>query len=147
MDDDYNVDIVIFPKSKDAFYGYKYGKLTPATANTKYDIYNYLSGLRAHGCTPTRQTMEFVLDNPSYKSAGTIIFLSDGLPTKRISATACDNDNSQDVLSFIKSKNGGSKVINTIGVGKEFRTQSSTDAKVKFMKDMASQNGGFYIGF
>lgn len=146
MDPSYNVDIVIFPKSKAEKYGYKYGKLRKVTEDTKYDIYQYLSSLRAYGCTPTRETMDFVLTSPNYQNAGTIILLSDGLPTKRVTDIDCDTDDVAGVLNFIKSKNSG-KVINTIGVGKEFRTKSSADPKVKFMKDLANQNRGFYIGF
>lgn len=147
MSNDYRVDVVIFPKSKDERYGYKYGSLKKVTEDVKYDIYNYLSGIKAHGCTPTRDVMKFVLESPNYADAGTVIYLSDGLPTKRISETECDGDDVPGVESFIKNLNGGKRVINCIGVGKDFRTRASADPKVQFMQNIASQNGGFYIGF
>lgn len=147
MDESYKVDVVTFPKSKTEDYGYKYGKLVAVTDNTKYDIYRYLSSLKAYGCTPTRQVLNFVLDAPSYKNAGTIIFLSDGYPTKRVSDLDCDDDNGNELISSIKSKNAGSKVINCVGVGADFRNENMSDPKVKFMSDLAAQNKGFYIGF
>lgn len=147
MDDSYKVDIVVFPKSKDERYGYKYGSLKPVTENTKYDLYNYISNLKAYGCTPTKEVMDFVLTSSSYSGAGTITLLSDGLPTIRTTDTKCDEVTSTgEIESFIKSKSGG-KTINCIGVGKEFRTKSSSDLKVRFMQNVAKQNGGFYIGF
>jgi tetratricopeptide (TPR) repeat protein len=75
MDDSYNIDVVIFPKSKAEDYSYKFGKLTKVTESVKYDIYRYVSGLKTFGCTPTRQVMNYVLDAPAYKDAGTIMFI------------------------------------------------------------------------
>lgn len=149
MDDSYNIDIVTYPKSRDERYRYKYGKLVPVTNKVKYDIYNHLTTLRALGCTPTKEVMEYVLDSPNYANAGTIILMSDGLPTRRIGGGGKCEDISAtgEIESFIKSKNAGKRTINCIGVGKDFRTESSGDAKVKFLKNVAKQNGGFYIGF
>ncbi|MFK7908564.1 MAG: hypothetical protein AB8B69_25770, partial [Chitinophagales bacterium] len=138
----------IYPKSADERYGYKYGRLQSVTEDTKYDIYRYLSTLRAYGCTPTKEVMDFVFDSPNYRDANTIILMSDGLPTVRTTATKCDELNSTgEIEDYITSKNGGSKVINCIGVGSDFRQRNSNDLKVKFMKNLAKKNGGFYIGF
>ncbi|MGB0931013.1 MAG: VWA domain-containing protein, partial [Chitinophagales bacterium] len=148
MDETTSVDIVIYPKSADERYGYKYGRLQPVTEDTKYDIYRYLSTLRAYGCTPTKEVMDFVFDSPNYKNANTIILMSDGLPTVRTSATKCDELSSTgEIEDYITSKNGGSKVINCIGVGSDFRQRNSNDLKVKFMQNLARKNNGFYIGF
>ncbi len=148
MSDDYAVDIVSYPKSKDERYRYKYGKLTKVTEKVKYDLYNHLSKLRAYGCTPTKEAMDFVLTSPNYADAGTIILMSDGLPTVRVGATKCDDmSNTKEVEDHIRNLNAGKRVINCIGVGKDFRTASSNDPKVKFMKQVAKENKGFYIGF
>jgi len=148
MDETTKVDIVIYPKSADERYGYKYGRLQSVTEDTKYDIYRYLSTLRAYGCTPTKEVMDFVFDSPNYKNANTIILMSDGLPTVRTTATKCDElDSTGEIEDYITNKNGGSKVINCIGVGSDFRQRNSKDLKVKFMKNLAKKNGGFYIGF
>ncbi len=151
MDDSYKVDVVIFPKSQDEKYGYKYGQLKQVSEGTKYDIYNYLNNLRPAGCTPTKEAMEFVMKSGKYPDAGTIILMSDGLPTNRVSYTDCEEIKERsglaEVESFITSTNGGKRVINCVGVGKDFRKQSTTDQKVVFMKNVAKQNKGFYIGF
>lgn len=148
MDEKYKIDIVIFPESPTKDYKYLYGNLQPVTQDLKYTVYRQLNKLYARNCTPTRSVMEFVFSHPAYKDAGTITFLSDGLPTiSEAGSTECPNDPSRDVLSYVKKLNGGKKTINTIGVGKDYRTKSSSDPKVKFMRDMATQNKGFYIGF
>ncbi len=148
MDETTSVDIVIYPKSADERYGYKYGRLQPVTEDTKYDIYRYLATLRAYGCTPTKEVMDFVFDSPNYKNANTIILMSDGLPTVRTTATTCDEVTStSEIEDYITGKNSGSKVINCIGVGSDFRQRNSNDLKVKFMQNLARKNGGFYIGF
>ncbi|MGB0839747.1 MAG: hypothetical protein ACPGXL_06380, partial [Chitinophagales bacterium] len=87
MDDSYSVDIVVYPKSQDDKYGYKFGSLKTVTDGTKYDLYNYINGLKPGGCTPTKEVMEYVLGN--YSDAGTVTLLSDGLPTNRVSYTDC----------------------------------------------------------
>ncbi len=148
MDEKFKIDIVIFPESPTKDFKYLYGDLKPVTEDLKYTVYRQLNKLYARNCTPTRSVMDFVFSHPAYKNAGNITFLSDGLPTiSEEGSTDCPGDPSRDVLSFIKKLNGGKKTINTIGVGKDYRTSSSSDPKVKFMKDMARQNGGFYIGF
>lgn len=148
MSNDYKVDIVVYPKSADDRYGYKYGKLTKVTEDAKYDMYKYLTSLKAAGCTPTKEVMEYVLNSPSYADAGTIILLSDGLPTDRVSYTECEEySDTSPIESFIKQTNGGKRVINCIGVGRDFRNRSTSDPKVRFMQNVAKQNGGFYIGF
>jgi len=146
MDDSYNIDVVIFPKSKAEDYSYKFGKLNKVSESVKYEIYRYMSSLKTFGCTPTRQVLDYVLTSPAYKEAGTIMFLSDGLPTKRLNEKDCGDDDIPDLLQEIKAKSGG-KIINCIGIGADFRNENISDPKVKFMKDLASQNKGFYIGF
>lgn len=147
MDNSYKIDVVVFPKSIDEEYSAKYGKLVTVTEDVKYDIYNYLKSLKAYGCTPTREAIKYVFETPNYKSAGTVILLSDGIPTKRVSRTDCEDESPNDVVQFITQTNSGSKVINCVGVGSEFRTKGSSSAKVKFMRDVAKQNNGFYIGY
>ncbi len=141
----YNVDIVVFPYSATENFKAFYTKLTKVTQSSKYEIYRYINKLKARGCTPTRDAMEFVLNHPSYKSAETIMYLSDGLPTL-VQGSNCKDESVEDVLAFIKGLNKD-KTINTIGVGSEFRDRASISPKVKFMKKLARENNGFYIGF
>ncbi len=147
MDDSYKIDIVIFPKSPQQDWDALYNRLTPVSDKQKYAIYRHLAPIYARNCTPTRSVLEHVLTDDAYKNAGTITFLSDGLPTKSIAgSTDCPDDPPKEVLSYVRNINKG-KVINTIGVGKVYRNSASSDPKVKFMKELAKQNGGFYIGF
>ncbi len=148
MDESYKIDIVIFPKSPKEDWDGLYNRLVPVSDKQKYAIYRHLAPIYARNCTPTRSVLEHVLTSDAYKNAGTITFLSDGLPTKSVAgSTECPDDPPRDVLKYIKDLNKGKKVINTIGVGSVYRNASSKDPKVTFMKDMARQNGGFYIGF
>ncbi len=146
LDNTYRVDVVVFPKTKEEHYYYKYGKLTPISTNTKYDIYKFINEIKAYGCTPSRQALEYVLTSSNYSEAGTIVFVSDGAPTKIIGNDCIDED-IKDVLSFVKTTNSRNMTINCLGVGAEFRNQSSTNSAVVFMKELSKQNSGFYIGF
>jgi len=145
MDDSYKIDIITYPKSKDEPFAAKYGKLVTVTEQTKYDIYRYLNGLKAYGCTPTRDVMNHVLSSPAYASAKTIVLLSDGVPTK-LNGSECVDEDINEVANAITEKNNGRK-INCIGVGNDFRNENMSDPKVRFMKTLASKNDGFYIGF
>ncbi len=134
MDTSFRIDIVPFQNSN---YDALYRKLAPTNEQNKYKIYNYLSALTPAGGTPTGDAMEYVLKQSAYNNAGVIYLLSDGIP----------DGNAGSVLQNITSLNNGRKIINTIGVGKDFRDRNkSSDAKT-FMEELAAQNGGFYIGF
>ncbi len=146
MTEEYSLDIVIYPISQDVQYEAFFGQLKKVTPEVKYQIYRYINKLRAFGCTPTRQVMEHILNDPAYKSAGTVMLMSDGLPTLPPSEK-CADESWLDVVSYIGKQNAGKRVINTIGVGAEFRDKMSQSAKVKFMKKLARENNGFYIGF
>ena len=52
----------------------------------------------------------------------------------------------EELLKYIKEKNTSNKKIFTVGVGTEFRNQEDSVA-VDFLKELAAQNKGFYIGF
>lgn len=148
MDESFNVDIVIFPQGAGEGQDYQafFNKLVSVNKENKYLIYNEVSKLYARNCTPTRAVFEHVFNHDAYKDASTIIFLSDGLPTYR-KGTDCPTDPTNALLMDIKKMNNGRCKINTIGVGAAYRNLSSTKPEVQFMKDLAKQNKGFYIGF
>jgi hypothetical protein len=94
--------------------------------------------------------MEFVLKAPAYALAGTIVLLSDGIPTNRVSRNDCADKNEQELNQLVNdltTLNAGKRVINVIGVGKDFRDRGTSQLKVRFMKDLAKRNEGFYVGF
>ena len=142
------VEIVIFPQGPNEGQDFQpfFGSLRKVDSDTKYIIYNEVSKLYARNCTPTRAVFDYVLNEPAYKDAGTIIFLSDGLPTVR-KGTDCPEDNTTALIEHIKDLNGNRRKINTIGVGAAYRDRASVKAEVQFMKKLAKENNGFYIGF
>lgn|GEM_PF-1299699 len=146
MNSSYKIDVIVFPKSNVEDYDALYGKMTKVTENTKFQVYNYISRLRARYCTPTRSVMDFIYNETAYNEAGTITFLSDGLPTYR-DGDDCPQDDYNDVIRHITKLNNGSKTINTLGVGAVYRNNIASDSKVRFMKKLAAQNDGFFIGF
>lgn len=146
MNESYTIDVLVFPKNNNEDYDVLFGKMTSVTDQTKYQVYNYVSKLYARNCTPTRSVMDYVFGESAYNGAGTITFLSDGLPTGR-SGTECPNDDYTDVINHITRLNDGRKTINTLGVGSVYRNNVASDPKVIFMRKLASKNDGFFIGF
>ncbi len=124
-------------------FGYFNGSLKPIQKEAdKYYFYKNISCFKAYHDTPTRHALTYVLQNTSYKAAQGIVLFSDGEPDSiRKKIITLDK-----LLNEIKRLNTGKKKIFTIGIGKEFRNQENTPAVI-FLKDLAAQNNGFYIGF
>lgn len=124
-------------------YGYFSGQLQPMVSDRqKYEFYQKLACLDAYHATPTKSALEFALDHPEYQNAQGIILFSDGEPD----AIKEGRQTVDGLVKAITSKNGGKKRVFTVGVGKEFREQSKTKA-VAFLKQLAEQNNGFFLGF
>ncbi|MBN1498239.1 MAG: VWA domain-containing protein [Spirochaetes bacterium] len=124
-------------------YGYFEGKLVNILSeNDKYGFYKKIACLQPYHDTPTETALEFVLTNRKYEDAAGIILFSDGQPDsirkKKLSREA--------LLKKIRGMNRSDKKIFTVGIGTEFRNQEDSDA-VDFLKELAVQNRGFYIGF
>ena len=124
-------------------YGFFEGGLKKiGTEEDKYSFYKKIACLKPYHDTPTGKAMEFVLTGGMYRDAEGIILFSDGQPDdirkKRMS--------SRDLLQKIKKMNTSNKKIFTVGIGAEFRNREDSVA-VDFLKKLAEQNGGFYIGF
>jgi len=110
--------------------------LEEVNEQTRKTAYSYLNSLRADGGTPTGSALRFVLDN--YDSLSDIVLLTDGEPSEEMGT--------DDILRMVRQKNTTDIRINTIGVGKDF-VDNPTNEVVLFLKDLASQNDGFFIGF
>ena len=124
-------------------YGYFEGKLIKIESeNVKYNFYKKIECLQAYHDTPTKEVLDYILSRGRYNDAEGIILFSDGLPDS-LKKKASTKD---ELLNFIKNKNKSGKKIFTVGIGTEFRNQEDTLA-VDFLKQLASQNSGFYIGF
>lgn len=146
MDESYQTDVVFFPntsESKD--YGYLWGEMRTVTEERKYEAYRFLSRLVAMGSTPTESVLEFVLSHREYEDAGTLILLSDGVPAEGTRALSWGE--LEGLIARITTKNRGEKIINTIGVGEDFRDPYSTTDAVKFLRNLAQKNKGFYVGY
>jgi hypothetical protein len=124
-------------------YGYFEGKLRRIESeNDKYNFYKNIECLQAYHDTPTKSALEYIFSSGAYNDAEGIILFSDGQPDslKRKSSTK------DELLKYIKNLNKSGKKIFTVGIGAEFRNQEDTLA-VDFLKQLAVQNNGFYIGF
>ncbi len=124
-------------------YGYFEGKLVNVISEKeKISFYKKIACLDPYHDTPTESVLKFVLSTNTYKDAEGIILFSDGQPDsirKKIMTK-------EKLLASIKKMNRSGKKIFTVGVGTEFRNQEDSGA-VDFLKELASQNNGFYIGF
>ncbi len=124
-------------------YGYFEGELRHISSEKdKYIFYKKIACLKAYHDTPTSSALEFILSGNRYKNAEGIILFSDGQPDalrKKIMSSG-------ELLKKIRNMNAKRKKIFTVGIGTEFRNQEDSQA-VEFLKKLAVQNGGFYIGF
>jgi hypothetical protein len=124
-------------------YGYFEGKLVNISSeNVKQTFYQKIACLQPYHDTPTETAMEFVLTRDNYKDAAGIILFSDGQPDS-IRKNILTKDA---LLKKIRSMNKSEKKIFAVGIGTEFRKQEDSEA-VDFLKQLAAQNKGFYIGF
>jgi Mg-chelatase subunit ChlD len=136
MNPKHSMDILYFP-GQNSNYGTYNNQLKKISRSFKYKTYRFIAGLGIYGGTPTKAAMTHALNNPGYSDVQSIILLTDGEPNGDIS----------NVLSTINQANTRDVAINTIGVGSVFRQEDSNNDAVRFLKDLAKQNDGFYIGF
>ncbi len=124
-------------------YGFFEGELKPLlTDDDKYYFYRKISCMKAYHDTPTKEAIEFVLSSKRYTAAEGIILFSDGEPdVLRKKILTLDQ-----FLSNIRKMNNTDKKIFTVGIGQEFRNNSNTTA-VKFLRELAAGNNGFFLGF
>jgi Mg-chelatase subunit ChlD len=141
MGDEYNIDVVHYPDGMSHDYRTLWGRTKKMNKRNKSTVYTFLQDLKPWGSTPTRSVMKYVLRN--YSSATDIVLLSDGAPTKKNSKKI---DNIDSVASDIKVTNNGNVQISTIGVGSDF-LNNTRNAKYRFLKKVAEENGGFFVGF
>ena len=124
-------------------YGFLEGELKPLLReNDKYYFYQKISCMKPYHDTPTKQALEFILTSKRYTSAEGIILFSDGEPDVLKKKIMTLNQ----FLASIKKMNSTDKKIFTVGIGREFRNNTDTTA-VKFLRDLAAQNNGFFLGF
>jgi hypothetical protein len=124
-------------------FGYFEGRLTNVISEKdKMTFYNKIACLEPYHDTPTETALKFVLTDAIYQDAEGLILFSDGQPD----ALTKKRTTKDALLKSIKDSNTSAKKIFTVGVGTEFRNLEDSEA-VDFLRKLAEQNGGFYIGF
>ncbi len=138
---DFKVEVVQFPLGERAPFRSMWGTLKEFKGMNREDAFDFVYALRPLGGTPTRDTLKFVLDN--YDNVSDIVLLTDGAPTFHNSNK---KDDIYDILSMVREINKSKIQINTIGVGKNF-IKDQTSEQYKFLSLLASENKGFFVGF
>lgn len=142
MPSGYSVDIIQFPNGMRTPFKSLYGKTQKLNSGTKSDIFNFLYKMKPLGATPTRDVVNYAFS--TYKDMTDLVLLTDGEPSVHNSAL---KDDIYDLLTHIHKLNDGSRVkISTIGVGEEVLHDKS-GKPYQFLKILAEQNEGFFVGF
>lgn len=142
MPSQYNVEIVQFPYGRRSAYRPLFKTLQPLNKETKLDAFDFIYGLKPLGATPTRDVLNFVFKE--YANVTDIVLLTDGEPSLHESPL---KDDIYDLLNHVLKQNKLTKIqINTIGVGQEV-LHDKTGKPYQFLRILAEQNDGFFVGF
>ncbi len=142
MPSTYEVDVVQFPQGMRTPFKALYGQLRTLGVEAKQDVFDFIYKLKPLGGTPTRDVMTYVLQK--YPTLTDVVLLTDGEPSIHNSAL---KDDIHDLLAHVRRLNAGTRVqINTVGVGEEV-LHDKTANPYKFLKLLAEQNAGFFVGF
>ncbi len=142
MPSTYQVDVVQFPWGERAPYRALSGQLRTLGPETRQDVIDFLYKLRPLGATPTRDVLNYVFR--TYAEMTDLVLLTDGEPSVHNSVI---KDDIYDLLNHVRGMNAGTRVqISTIGVG-ETVLHDKTGKPYQFLKLLAEQNGGFFVGF
>jgi hypothetical protein len=138
----FEIEIVQFPNGRRSAYKPMFSSLKPLQAESKYDALDFVYAMKPNGATPIRDTFNFIFKN--YKNVSDIVLLTDGEPSLHESPL---KDDIYDLLSHITKLNKNTKIqINAIGVGQEVLKDKTANA-YQFLKLLAEQHSGFFIGF
>lgn len=138
----YRIEIVQFPNGSRSPYRALFGQMKELGTETKLDAFDFIYSLKPDGATPTRDTLNYIFKN--YLQMTDIVLLTDGEPSLHQSPI---KDDIYDLLGHIRELNKILKVqINTIGVGQEV-LHDKTGRPYQFLRLLAEQNAGFFVGF
>lgn len=141
MSDAYQVELVQFPWGDRAPFKALWGVMKDNDTATKLEAFEYIYSLRPYGGTPTRETLNHVLNH--YKDVSDIVLLTDGAPSLHNSNK---QDDFHDILKMVRELNKNKIQINSIGVGLAFIRDQSSD-QYKFLSLLSQYNNGFFVGF
>lgn len=138
----FQIEVVQFPNADRSPFKPFFGRLKPLSLENKLDIIDYLYAIRPFGGTPTRDALNYAF--ATYNDMTDIVLLSDGEPSLHQSNI---KDDIYEILTLVRGKNSTRKVqINTIGVGSDV-LHDKTAKPYQFLRQLAEQNGGFFLGF
>jgi hypothetical protein len=137
----YKIDIVEYPFGGRAPFRTLWGVTKKLEKVNKIDAFDFIYRLKPLGGTPTRDTLLFVLRN--YEDITDLVLLTDGVPTFHNSNK---RDDIYEIMEIVKIENHRKVQISTIGVGTDFLSDKNSD-QYKFLKGIADQHGGFFVGF
>jgi Mg-chelatase subunit ChlD len=141
MASEFEIEFVQFPFAQRAPFKTLWGRTMTSSKFNKVDAFEFLYRLKPTGATPTRDVLLFVLKN--YEDISDIVLLTDGVPTLHNSNK---KDDIYDILSAVRELNSKKVQINTIGVGTNFLSDKESD-QYKFLSLLATETGGFFVGF
>lgn len=110
-------------------------QLTTLNPLNRDKAYSFLNTLVPDGGTPTGTVLQYVFQN--YSNATDIMLLTDGTPS---------DFSTEEIIADVARMNGLGIRVNCIGVGNDF-VDNPTNPNVIFLKELANQNNGFFIGF
>jgi hypothetical protein len=142
MPPSFEVDVVQYPNGERTPFKPLFGKMRPLNSGTRQDVFDFLYKMKPLGATPTRDVMNYAFR--TYPQMTDIVLLTDGEPSIHNSVL---KDDIHDLLGHIRTMNPGTKVqVNTIGVGEEV-LHDKAGRPYQFLKLLAEQNDGFFVGF
>ncbi|MFP5490797.1 MAG: VWA domain-containing protein [Bacteriovoracia bacterium] len=142
MPPQYRIEIVQFPNGSRSPYRALFKEMKELGTETKLDAFDFIYAMKPDGATPTRDTLNYIFKN--YMQMTDIVLLTDGEPSLHQSPI---KDDIYDLLGHIRELNKILKVqINTIGVGQEV-LHDKTGKPYQFLRMLAEQNSGFFVGF
>jgi hypothetical protein len=137
----YRIDVVKYPDGERAPFKSLFGTIKEANTANKLDTFDFVYRMRPMGGTPTRDALLFILKN--YDGISDIVLLSDGAPSFHNSNK---KDDIYDILKVVRENNLSKVQISTMGVGSDFIKDQTSD-RYKFLKSLAEENNGFFVGF
>ena len=141
MAPEYKIEVVRYPYGERAPFKSLWGEAKENTQINQMDIFDFIYTLKPYGGTPTRDVLLFTLKN--YPQLSDIVLLTDGAPTFHNSNK---RDDVYDILRVVREENATKIQINCIGVGSEM-TKDKTSIRYKFLRALADESGGFFVGF
>jgi hypothetical protein len=142
MPPQYAIDIIQFPNGMRTPFRPLFTELKPLGIETRSQTVDFIYDLKPLGATPTRNVLQYVFDQ--YPSVTDIVLLTDGEPSEHNSQL---KDDIYDILAMVRNFNKDRKIqINTIGVGQEV-LHDKTSKPYQFLRLLAEENDGFFIGF